>query len=162
MNIKEYHKIESGVDFKHHFRLLDAGGAYPVYISVLTEEEHSKLKKEQNSISRKMQRFYFKVIIEQIIEWNKTTEYFLDEDTGIAIVDKDLMDYFLRSAMYCVKIKTEKGSVRTPKTLKMNKANRKEVLDYFELIIRVMAVKGLAIQTIELGDLKSLIEQENR
>lgn len=157
-----YQRIDNLMDFKSIVGMMDVSGSYPVFINILSKEEYSKLEKEQGTVSYKMLQFYYTAIVGQIVEWNREVEEFLDKDTGLPIIDKYIMDSFLRSAMYCIKIKTSKGTTRTPKTLKMDKANRKEVLAYFELIILVMARKGLEIHTRDLNDIRSMIEQENK
>jgi hypothetical protein len=67
------------------------------------------------------------------------------------------MDGFLRSKFYSVQVKTSKVVESIPKTLKMNKANRKEVCEYFEAIIQTFAKLGCLIESRDLNDIKSLI-----
>ena len=154
--IKDYHKINSSLELdkfvKFMMPMFDIGRAYPLYLKFYTE-------KEMNSITRKMQSFYFGVILKQIKEWNIETGVFCYEETDEPILDIDILDSFFREKFYSVKVSTAKGVSIIPKTLKLSKANRKDVLEYFDTIIRIMAKLGLFIETMELENLRNMINE---
>jgi len=152
--IKDKHRVESSLDLKKQLEswmpLLDLGNAYPLYVSFTTE-------KEMNNITNRMLRFYFGVILKQIISWNAECGELCYKGTERPIVDVNTLDYYFRGALFFEEVESSKCSIKTAKTLKLDKANRKEACEYFELLIDVMAEKKCFIETRELNDIKSLI-----
>ncbi len=155
MNLmKDKHKITSTLDFNKKLKswspLLEIANQYPLYVKFYTEAE-------VNCISSKMLSFYFGGILKQIKEWNVDTGYFCYAGTETPIVDVDVLDSFFRKMFYYTEVSTAKTSEKIAKTLKLNKANRKEVCEYFETIINTMARFGCLIESMELNNIKSMI-----
>lgn len=114
-----------------------------------------------SKISRQMQKFYYGALLPQIIEFNKETGIIVDSQTEMEITDIDAMDYFLRYFFYYSMQQVNDVEFRIPKTLKLTKAERPAVCNYFNMLIIYMAKKGLVIKTPEDDWWNELLEKYN-
>ncbi len=111
-------------------------------------------------ISRKMQEFYYGCILNQVLEFNLNSEVLKDGTTGMSYETVDELDYVLRYYFYYQYFDVNGVEIRIPKTLKLDKANRKDACLYFDRILRYFQVKHkFTIQTPEDDYINKLITE---
>ena len=137
--------------------LEEHSAGFPAWLSLTNELDREKkyyikVEKEDKSISRRMQNYYFGVLIKTILDWNVETGVFLYEGTDEEVVDKDEMDSILRNYFYNTKVVINGKVLKLPKTLKLNKANMSECCEYFDVLKRHFAKQDLFIEDYDFGD----------
>ncbi|QDP49756.1 MAG: hypothetical protein Unbinned6284contig1004_25 [Prokaryotic dsDNA virus sp.] len=111
-------------------------------------------------ISRKMQEFYYSCILTQVLEFNLNSGVLKDGTTGMLYETVNELDYLLRYYFYYKHLNINGIEVRMPKTLKLSKADRKDVCLYFDRILRYFQVKhNFTIQTPEDDYINKLIAE---
>lgn len=94
----------------------------------------------KDSISRNQQCYYFGVILPALLAYHKETD---DRFTTYDIEDYDVL---MRTSFYYSLLDVEgKEPLRLPKRLAFGKANKKEVISYFDKLIAYAAQNGIVI-----------------
>ena len=121
--------------------------------------EPNEMETKYSKITRKMQKYYWGVIIKSILEYNKETGIIVNQEINMEVDDEVELDYILRYYFYYQMVNINGVEIRMPKPLKLSKANRVEVCRYMDKVIRYMSTKELYIPTSDEDWWKNVLDK---